>query len=276
MGTSSQNGGQRGGTPLIPTWLEPDNNPPEGTSGAEVGSTTAGETGSRFTSARTNFSQFVASGDRRKLGRSVAGYVARASGGPRTAALRMGASRAAAANLYGFLNDVRLRGESAALRALNLGALAGRPIEEVFIGLADYVCRGGGSIDDSIAREAFLETIVELADVGVTTLDTLTEEQMKTVFELFISHAIEARMCNDVGMKMTALPVDVESAELIQQQLRDFIRGSVSDALSAAEMPSEQLTPERSLDFVDRVYQAAFSVLEAHGEALARGDGRED
>ena len=47
----------------------------------------------------------------------------------------MGASRRAGGRLLGFLSDVAARGAGAALRTLNLGVLAGRPIDEIFFGL---------------------------------------------------------------------------------------------------------------------------------------------
>lgn len=50
----------------------------------------------------------------------------------------MGSSRGAGAGLVRFLNDASANGVREALRTLNLESLAGRPIEEVFAGLADY------------------------------------------------------------------------------------------------------------------------------------------
>jgi hypothetical protein len=168
MGTSSAFGGQGGGTPLVPSWLgdggappaAPDGNPTDGGSPNALtphapadGPPLPGAspppparppipavTGpSRFSAARNNFSRFSGSGgsDRRSLGRAVSHYVGSASGGARTAAARMGSARGAGSRLLGFLSDAVARGATEALRALNLGALAGRPIEEIFLGLAE-------------------------------------------------------------------------------------------------------------------------------------------
>ena len=117
----------------------------------------------------------------------------------------MGSSRGAGARLLGFLSDARAQGAREALRALNLGALAGRPIEEVFLGLADYVCPDGGTVDEGIAREAFIETIADLAAIGITDLDALTPDQMQTVFELYATHAIEARLAT-ISARRRILP----------------------------------------------------------------------
>jgi len=286
MGTSSAYGGPGGGTPLVPTWLEPNGS---GVPAAPDATSTVGKpapvipalpnrppvqpppTAGRFTAARNNFSRFARSGgrDRASLGRAVAGYVSTASGGARQAARRMGSSRTVGARLLGFLSDSRARGAREALRALNLEGLAGRPIEEVFLGLADFVCPDGGTVDEGIARDAFIETIADLAGNGITDLDALTSDQMQTVFELYATHAIEARLCNDIGAKTILLPRNVRAAEQVQAQLRDFIRRGVSDALTAARGVLQMLTPDRVLQFVGGIYERAFAILQTLGEAEA-------
>lgn len=296
MGTSSAFGGQAGGTPLVPSWITDAGAPPIGSDGAPPQgaapaspTTSSGADGhvpqigppkplahppippagdpARFSSARNNFTRFARSGggDRRSLGRAISQYVGSSSGGSRNAAARMGAARRASGRLLGFLSDAVSRGASAALRALNLGALAGRPIEEVFLALADYVVPDGGSIDEGIAREAFIETIADLAEAGVLQLDGLTEDQMLTVFELYAANAIEARLCNDIGAKTITMPADIRKAARVQAQLKDFIRRGVADALTSERPALAGLTPERALQFVGSVYEQAFEVLRVAG-----------
>ena len=288
MGTSTAYGGPGGGTPLIPSWLDnappaspqvngpgqddqqpidrpepltPPNRPPiPGTADPQ-----------RFSNARNNFTRFAGSGgsDRASLGRAISKYVSTSSGGARQAAQRMGASRGAGARLLGFLAEVQTRGVNEALRSLNLESLAGRPITEIFIGLADFICPGAGTVDEGIAREAYIETIVELANEGLTDLNTFTPDQMQTVFELYATHAIEARICNDIGTKAVTMPINAHTAHLVEQQVRDFIRGGVSDALARAQIGTNHLTPEQIQGFVDTIYESAFRILQALGDAEA-------
>ncbi|MBY0135179.1 MULTISPECIES: Qat anti-phage system associated protein QatB [Alphaproteobacteria] len=294
MGTSSAFGGQGGGTPLVPSWLGNEGSPPAAPDGATPPNgggappaqpparppapperppvpPTADPT--RFSAARGNFSRFAGSGgdDRKALGRAVSHYVGSSSGGARTAAARMGSARGAGSRLLGFLSDAARRGATEALRALNLGALAGRPIEEIFLGLADYVCPDGGTIDEGIAREAFVETIADLAGAGITDLDSLTPDQMQTVFELYATNAIEARLCNDIGLKAVSLPSDSRQAARVQAQLNDFIRRAVADALTTARAAVAALTPDRVLAFVGGIYEQAFGILQIMGDAEAEG-----
>lgn len=293
MGTSSAYGGPGGGTPLVPSWLGADGTTgdtpaaPPAPDGVPTGDPAAPAPipaaplnrpaiptpadANRFTAARGNFTRFAHSGgtDRASLGRAVSGYVSTSSGGARHAAQRMGASRVGGARLLGFLADAQARGATEALRSLNLDGLAGRPIDEVFVGLADYICPSEGTVDAGIAREAFIETIIELTTLGVTDLDALTPDQMQTVFELYATHAIEARLCNDIGTKLVTAPADAQTALRVQDQLRDFIRNGVSDALTSARAETPTLTQDRVQSFVNTVYERAFGILQALGDAEA-------
>lgn len=227
----------------------------------------------QFTTPRTNFSHFARSGgtDRAALGRAVSGYVSTAAGGARQAARRMGSTRQAGAALYSFLADAQASGPVEALRALNLQALAGRPIDEIFLGVAEYVCPIGGTVDEGIARDAFVEMIADLADQGISDFDTLTPSQMQTVFEMFATYAIEARICNDIGKNSIKLPSDVAAVERVQAQLHDFVGRAVRDALAAAHAATGTLTPQQALQHIDAVYEAAFEILQALGEAESEG-----
>lgn len=278
MGTSSSNKGTRGrGTPLVPSWLEPDtaDSASPDNDQNEQGSVPPSQAPSppppvphpadpdRFRAPRANFTRFVRSGgnDRGSLGRAVSGYVTRASGGPRRAAQSMGSSRRASARLLGFLFDTASRGVEETLRSLHLEQLAARPIEEIFLGLIDYICPEAGTGNAGIARDAFTKTIEDLATWGITDLGSLNLDQIQTVFELYATHAIEERLYNDIGTNVITLPPAVSQIENIQEQLRDYIRGAVMDALAAARSTMETLTPDRTLAFVDSVYEQTFSFL---------------
>ncbi|WP_353618448.1 Qat anti-phage system associated protein QatB [Boseongicola sp. H5] len=298
MGTSNAFGGASGGTPLVPTWLDggdsdaADRNPPgDGAGPDDAGDSKPSDdtpqtppaapaerppvvqppTSDRFRSARSNFTRFAGSGgsDRRSLGRAVSQYVSRSSGGAGSAARRMGSSRGTASGLVSFLGNASANGVREALRSLNLESLAGRPVEEVFAGLADYICPDGGSVDEGIARDAFIETIADLADAGITDIDGLTSEQIQTVFELYASHAIEARICNDIGTRVVTMPSDTRTVERIEAQLSEFIQRGVSDAVNASGVDIGALSQDQVSGFVDSVYEAAFEMLEALGESEA-------
>jgi hypothetical protein len=303
MGTSNSYPGPGNNNPLVPDWLEPDDLPvpeipgdqpqpipvpPDGeprpeTEGPDSESPPEPETLStpsttqpppyRFTTARTNVSRFASSGGSgsNSLGRGISHYVTTSSGGSRQATRRMGSSRRAGGKLLGFLRDTVERGVEEALGALHLDSLAGRPIEEVFLGMIDYICPDGGNVDEGIARNAFIEKIADLAENGITDLDTLNNSQMQTVFELYTTHTIESRLLNDIGTKTIEYPADARTALNLQSQIRDFIRRGVTDALNTARETLLSLTQHSIQQFVDQIYKAAFDILSSFGTTEATG-----
>lgn len=291
MGTSSTFGGPTNDRPLVPTFV--DDSDRDGGGGDDTGDGQDGTDGDadgdggqpapaapplpppgsagRFTAPRANFTTFARSGgtDRRSLGRAVSGYVRSSMGSPRRAAQRMGTARASGGNVVRMLQSVQANGIAETLRELNLTALAGRPIEEVFAGLADYVCPEDGSIDQGIARNAFIETIADLAEAGITDIDGLTSEQMTTIFELYVAHTIEARICNDIGTKAVALPANPAAAQKVEDMLHDFIQRGVTDAVARSGSSIQALSPDQINGFVTSVYEDAFQILQAMGDAEA-------
>lgn len=285
MGTSTPFGGPNGKDPLVPDFvndgegsLTPTLPPPNGDGAPPVPPAPAPRpapapppTSDRFRNARRNFTKFASSGgsDRRALGRAVSQYVSQASGGSGSATQRMGSSRGSAARIAGFLGDVSVRGLEAALATFNLASLAGSSPADIFSALVEQFCPEGGSIDEGIARDAFMETVIDLADAGVTDLANLSPEQMQTVLELYVAHTIEDRIFNDVGTKGVELPADASAAQAVQDQLHEFILGGVADAFSEAAIDFTAIDPTAIGQTIDRIYEAAFDILEALGEEEA-------
>ncbi|MEX1138044.1 MAG: Qat anti-phage system associated protein QatB [Bacteroidota bacterium] len=223
----------------------------------------------RFRAARSNFSRFVSSGgnDGRALGRAVRDYVRSGTGGSRNATRRMGASRNAARGVLRVLRDFQREGVNAILHRLNLGDLVGRPLEEVFAGLTDVVCPDGGSIDEGIALDAWLETVADLEDLNVTNLPALTPERMREIFLIFIAHTIEGRLLQDIGANGLKIAADLGAIDAFENQLRDYIRRSVRDSFSSDIRNPAVLSDSHIQAIIDRTYQDAWDLLAMWGDA---------
>lgn len=292
MGTASSYGGSAPRNPLLPSWLLEPAVPPEEliqTSPSDVtGEDDPGQSPNNpasppeialpvavpgtiadFGSSRGNFTRFARSGaqDRRALGRALSSYVQGSGGGAR-AARRMGSARSAGAGLLGFLSDAANRGVAEALRSLDLPALAGQPPAEIFAALIDVFCPEGGTIDEGVAREAFVEMIIDLAELGIETIVDLAADRMPALFESFVTHAIEARLENDIGLKAVSLPTNPAAAQRVQGVLRDFIQRAVHDVIVRA-VDLRRLTQQHIGSWVDGVYARAFTLLQVYAEAEA-------
>ena len=284
MGTSGSSGGPGSKTPLVPTWLDnPDigplpggNDPPStNTDDSDDTDDNAGRPTiqppvmpARFQGARRNFSAFAGSGghDGGSLRRAVRDYVRSGTGGSGRATRRMGASRAAAGGMLGILRSFQRDGVATTLRRLNLDNLVGRPAADVFVGLTDVICRDGGSIDEGIARDAWLETIAELDTLGVAELDGLTTDQMQELFLTFLAHAIETRLFQDIGKNGLRIAADLSVIEAFEAQFHDYIRRAVRDAFSSDLTRLPNLSDSEIANVVDETYRNAWELLEVWGD----------
>lgn len=285
MGTSKSYGGPTTG--LVPSWV--DDPAPTGAPGAPTSPSQPGMPGSPLTQpsqpqtqshpdtsgagslggARGNYTRFARTGSRSSLGRALSDYVRNGTGGPGRAARRMGASRAVGSGLLGIVRDFQQLGPAETLRKLNLAGLTGRPATEVFVAIIDVVCPPGGAVDEAIARQAMLETIGDMAEAGITGFDALTPDQLREFFLDFIARSIESRVMADIGGRGITLPDDIAAVEHAQSQLHDFITGCTRGALSSRLDGIEHLADREIQEVVNQIYEVAFDLVAAAGEATA-------
>lgn len=288
MGTSGASSGSGSNTPLVPSWLDGDGDGP-----LPGGDDTPGQDGNnqpqpgndadsqprpplppaaapeRFRRARTNFSRFAGSGgsDGRALRRAVRDYARRGTGGSGNAVRRMGSSRAAASNALGLFRGIQRDGVQETLRRLNLKELAGRGVQDVFLGLTEVVCQNGGSIDEAIARDAWLETIAALAEYGVDDLDALTPDQIGEVFLSFIAHSIETLLYQEIGVNGFKFAEDLDDIDGFDRQLRDYIERGVRDSFQGDLSDLSNMTDQDIREIVDKTYRDAWDLLQVWGDA---------
>lgn len=295
MGTSGASKGLGGGTALIPSWLDEDPGEPlpcgeDPTPGTEQDGATgegkpSGEPASpapavlpqlpppalpaRFRGGRRNFTAFARSrgNDYRALRRGIRDAVRSGSGGARNAVRRMGASRAVAGAALGVFRGFQRDGVQTTLRRLNLDSLVGRPPTEIFLGLTDVICPDGGAIDEGIARDAWLETVAELEALDATESSTLSDTQIREVFLAFVSHSIEARVFQDIGVNGFKVAPDLAAIERFEAELRSYIRFSVRDSFSSSVTSLEALSDRQIRAVVDRTYTEAWDLLVMWGDA---------
>lgn len=270
MGTSSSYGGPSGASSLVPSWLgtgggeiAPFPETPESEEDASSFGQGEAAPAAVYRGARTNFTRFARSGgqDQQALKRAIGQYVSSTLGGSATATRRMGTSVPVGAGLLNLLSTAVERGAPAALRRLDIQQMVGLPIEDIFVELMDRLCPADGSIDSAIAREAFAETIADLAAAEVTDFERLDLDQIRMIFELYVAHSIELRIFNDIGVKGVSVPQDHNAALVVQQQLHEYILGAVKDAMSDKLQNGAQLSEDEIARIVREVYQSAFDIV---------------
>lgn len=290
MGTSGSSSGSGSATPLVPSWLDESGSGPlpgnddqapgdsdgDGNKDGEQNDQNGGPKppmpapvpGERFRSARTNFSRFAGSGgsDRRALRRAVRDYIRHGTGGSKNAVRRMALSGVAAGSALGVFRSLQRNGMQETLRRLNLQKLSGGSIQDIFTGLTEVVCQDGGSIDEAIARDAWLETIAELDQFGITDLNALTGDQVRELFLTFIAHSIETRLYQEIGVNGFRLSNDLDNIGAFDRQFRDYIERSVRDSFSGDMSHLSDMSDNDIRNIVDTTYLEAWELLEQLGD----------
>lgn len=288
MGTSEASRGPSSSSSLVPTWLdepEDDSNlsriitSPGDDDGLED-SSDQDDTSTRpaieppplpqrFKASRRNFSTFAKSGgsNRSALRRAVREYVRTGTRGSRRASRRMGASRTTARRLLSAFRGFQRDGVDATLRRLDLTNLVGRPAVDIFLGITSVICQDGGSIDEGVARDAWLETIIDLLQLGIENLDGLSTDQVQEIFLTFVAHAIQTRLLQDIGINGIRMAEDLSAVEEFEEQFRDYIRRGVRDAFGYDLSNLANLSDQEIWKIVDETYQNAWELLEAWGNA---------
>lgn len=243
MGTSTHNIGQKGKTPLIPSWLEQSDE--EGTPTSENNNTNPIPIGdpNRFTQPRGEFTRYIKSAgrDTGMARKSISNYVRNSMGGSRNATRRLGAARSSSARLLRVTSIFASGGAQAVERYLSLDNLAKKNATEALIAIADFVCPDGGLQDEGIARNAYITAIEESPEIATVPFEELTAAQMLLIVQKSMANVVYGRIVNDIGNKIIMLPDDTDVAEVLVSQIKEFLNGAISDAVSAPDVDVNNL-----------------------------------
>lgn len=256
MGTSTPPTGPRDDNPTNPSWSSDQTDSKQASRQKPIPE--AGEAG-RFREARRNFSKFARSDGKKKqyLARSLECYISDTVKTHQNATQRMKESRDVTIKLTDFLTVVNTKGLKEAMKDYEL-----KNLDE----LVDKVCSTGGSIDESIARNAFVEVISEISNIlkasDDTDLDGLDEEKINEIFEIYIARTIELRIYHDIGIKVINLPSNAATINQVLSEvdsvIRPIVRQCIKRALGDGKGNILSLTQSEISKFIERAYGFAF------------------
>ena len=86
------------------------------------------------------------------------------------------------------------------------------------------------------------------------------------IVERTMANAIFNRITNDIGNKIILLPQDRAISDNLIVQMKDFVKGAVSDAVISLDIKAGNIRQEDSLRIVDQVYKATFDIMVSAGE----------
>ncbi|MCP9630758.1 hypothetical protein NML43_27015 [Rhodopseudomonas palustris] len=170
----------------------------------------------------------------------------------------MAAERSAATGLGRILSTAGNTGIQEAVRRLGYEQLSTLPVPEIYAALVDVICEPGGELDESFAREAYLKALEEMSQAQAD-LERPSPETSISFLASFIANAIQNRLLNMIGNKIIVVPRDVASVRNVEQQINDYIRGKVNDAMAEA---GADFPIDRIVSTIDDICERSAVLLE--------------
>lgn len=255
MGTSTSNPGQKGNTPLIPSWLDDSDFPPQI------------QPPDRFSIPRANFTRFINDhrtgngGNSGHLKKATSRYVRNSLGGSSNATTRLGAARISTTRIFSVFNSIIVHGVNATQSLFKLGDIIGKKASEALLMIGEFVCPDGGSTDEGIARDSYIEAIIAMPELQNKNIEDLTPPEFLAFTQHYMAKVIEDRLINDIGTKSFSLPDSVTQIDEIQKQLSGFISGAVSDAIIKLNVDISQIDSIQVKSIVDSIYKKSYDIL---------------
>lgn len=81
-----------------------------------------------------------------------------------------------------------------------------------------------------------------------------------------MANVVCGRILNDIGNKIIMLPDDIDVAERLVAQIKEFVKGAISDAVSDLKVDVNNLSQHQSIDIVNEVYQTTFEIMARVGD----------
>ena len=131
--------------------------------------------------------------------------------------------------------------------------------------LVDAFCPDGGPVDDSIARQAFQETVLDWVEKDLPAVDELNAADWKEFLADFISRSIENKIMANIGKNGISVPADARQALAAQRELHSVIRGCVDSGFRERREGFSGMSDSAISDLMGDVYERAWGYVEELG-----------
>lgn len=263
MGTSVSNKGPGAGVSLDPAWLDSIEIPNQESEVKKTEEFIGGEISppARFSSARRNMGEYVRSGNRDSLRKSIGHYSKTGMGGSSNIARRMRTSTKVAT---GFFNAFRsLRDDDlfelgkTIERLRHEGASANRIIDTV----VENICPKGGSIDEISTRDSGKSALSDfLLNNPEADICKLTDDQIWTLTGMFLGNEVFNRIQLDIGQAFEKQNISIVDKITRMNDMRDYIKSEVAVQLDKVRNSGNATVNTQEL--FEKIIDRTFAVFE--------------
>lgn len=187
----------------------------------------------RFKSARTGMGEYVRSGSKDSLRKSLGHYSKTGMGGAKNLSKRMRTSAKVAANFFQTFQSLR-DNENFALGKI-LSELQGQDADanEIIDTIIDNVCPNGGSLDEVSCRDSGRFALSEFMDQNPDAdINKLTDDQIWSLTGTFLGNEAFSRIQLDIGQAFEKQDVSAVERVIRMNEMRDYLQSEISAQLN--------------------------------------------
>lgn len=261
MGTSASSMGPGAGVSLDPEWLDDIELPNQGDNQSDDHNDDSSEKDNqsdgkkpddnekpdiapkfRFASARRGMGEYVRSGSKDSLRKSLGHYSKTGMGGAKNLSKRMRTSTKVAANFFHTFQSLR-DNENFALGKI-LSELQGRGANanEIIDTIINNVCPNGGSLDEVSCRDSGRFALSEFMDQNPDAdISKLTDDQIWSLTAAFLGNEAFSRVQLDIGQSFEKQ--DVSAVERVNRmnEMKEYLQSEISVQLNQLRNSGSQM-----------------------------------
>lgn len=232
MGTSASHSGPKSGVSFDPPWLDDIDNPDAPASPTEEPQQASAvpqyAPSARFRSARRSMGDFIRSGSRDSLTRSLGHYSRTGMGGAQNVAKRMRHSTSVASKLYSSFSLLRQGNEPTLSGIISDYKAANTDVYELIDAIAEYICSDGGSLDETSSRDSVSSALSDLfdryPDIDIT---ALSDDSVWSLVTAFLGYEAFSRIQLDIGQGFETADVSLTDLVTRLNDMREYLESEI-------------------------------------------------
>ena len=237
MGTSASHSGPKSGVSFDPPWLDDIDNP-EAPAAPTQNPQTAPSVPplaprARFGSARRSMGDYIRSGSREALTRSLGHYSRTGMGGARNVANRMRHSASVASKLYFSFISLREGNENTITSIISNYRAANTDLYGLIDTIAEYICTNGGSLDETSPKDSVSSALSDLFDKNSDVdIANLSDDTVWSLVSSFLSYEAFSRIQLDIGQGFETTDISLADRVMRLNDMREYLESEISSQIN--------------------------------------------
>ena len=240
MGTSASSKGPGAGVSFDPPWLD-DIDVYDQDKQNNVDPALGIAPKARFGSARRCMGEYVRSGSRDSMRRSLGHYSKTGMGGAQNVARRMRTSTKIAASFFGTFRA--LRDDTSFPLGKKISELKdrGANASEIIDTIVGHVCPKGGSIDEVSCRDSGTSALSEFMDRNPDAdFSNLSDDQIWSLTAMFLGNEAFSRIQLDIGQAFEKQNVPYVDRVIRLNDMREYIQSEIATQMDTLRKSADQ------------------------------------